>query len=546
MNTYETAILKFLRKKGYAVGSMITIMLQETFLVNATTARKILERAVSNQFITSTKPVSFGKGQYAYMPSGSYLTLEKILIITKEHRPPIFRLLSTMIAQGGIISFYEALKVSSSVLDNARSKKSLLEKLISELFSLKLIVTKEDEYKSKYIIFSDKQANAIPLMIKQRGKMMTDAMFIPDILRTLQAINIIDNKNVLFKNKNTPSLGVNHNNHVWDAIAYTRTTGINAVRASEASIPERQTLVVLDILIHRDYEDSDFQGFFTRVQSVMQSVSKGTRKVMPVIVYARINDRRVLNTIHKVGFLTFSIGSIYGERIYEVITHINNLRLKELQGESAEIEKIVEDTLAIVKGSGQEDNLQNIKGDLFESLMYPLLTQVFPNNSIVHSYRLRTDGIDKAGYEYDYLIDVANHKEKVIVELKGYNASNKINLGTTDTRNTVSWFFDKTFVFARDILVKSPGHPKITGCYITSANFSPEALNYLKKLNKGKIKPVYLDTWYNRSKLMQLLDAKGLTHIKSILDKYYAPAIIDDSPAADNAAEILEVIDTPF
>jgi len=66
-------------------------MLQGIFSVNATAARKILEGAVSNQVITSTKPVSFGKGQYAYMPSGSFLNLEKILIITREHRPPIFR-----------------------------------------------------------------------------------------------------------------------------------------------------------------------------------------------------------------------------------------------------------------------------------------------------------------------------------------------------------------------------------------------------------------------------------------------------------------------
>jgi predicted site-specific integrase-resolvase len=542
---YEKTITDFLIRRKFAVGKDLTAMIQKYFPISPENARKIIGRMVQQRKLASSSPVTFGNRQFAYFLPGHYLNMEMILAITKEHRPPLYRILSVIQLQEGIISFYEVLKLAALVLDNSRTKKNVLEKVISELFELQLIKTTQDSYGSKYIILSSKEYKADSLMAMQRGKMTTDAMFIPDILKTLQRSNLIDNIKVLYRGTNTPLIGVQHNNHVWDAVAYTRTTGINIGRASQADGIEKQTLVVLDVVIHRDYTEFDYQGFYDRIQSVIHSVKKGTRKVMPVIIYARMSNTKLLNTIHKVGFLTFSIGAIYGERIFDVISNLNTLRLKEMLGERRDMEGIIENTLSIVKGSGQEDNLSNIRGDLFEFLLYPLLLQLFPVSIIEHSVKLNAIDPDKGKYEFDYVVKVANKRETVVIELKGYSSTSKIALGDTGTKNTVAWFFGTTLPSAQQELSKEIGNPRVTGCYITSASFTEDAVSYLQNLNNSKIKPSYLDTWYDKEKLVTLLEERGLQHVKKILQHYFTGIPLPDPPYEDNSSNILESLDLP-
>ena len=63
-----------------------------------------------------------------------------------------------------------------------------------------------------------------------------------------------------------------------------KTTGINPSLAKDSNIPEKQTLVVLDVLISRDYQQIDLDGFLNRIRINLNSVSKGKRKVVPIIV----------------------------------------------------------------------------------------------------------------------------------------------------------------------------------------------------------------------------------------------------------------------
>ncbi|HWY33450.1 MAG TPA: hypothetical protein VNX68_02315, partial [Nitrosopumilaceae archaeon] len=182
--------------------------------------------------------------------------------------------------------------------------------------------------------------------------------------------------------------------------------------------------------------------------------------------------------------------------------------------------KIVEDTLSTIKSSGQDGNLKNIKGDLFEFLMYPVLPKIFANYSILHGKKLSNPST-KEGYEYDFIVNSPDHNETTVIELKGYLSTAKIPLGDNDKKNTASWFFGKTFPFAKKILSTQLGNPKVTGCYITSAGFQDDAKKHMESLNGGKIKPREMDTWYDREKLLKLLEEKGLKKVKTLIERYY-------------------------
>ncbi|HEX7757126.1 MAG TPA: hypothetical protein VF421_17370, partial [Niabella sp.] len=361
LNPQERAIYGYLHRKHFATSADLSEVLGRKFGMSPEASRKAISRALEAKIIESTKPVSFGKRRYVYHLPNIALTLEFVLAITKAYRPPLYRTLSTMREQGGIISFYEILKIASTVLDNVNNHKQVLEKIVTELVRLDLVDVIEDDFLQRYLVFKNRDKIPFaPTVAQHRGQLVTDAMLLPDILRMLQYQNIIDNKNVIYRNKNTPTKGIEHMNHVWDAIAYTKTTGYNPGVASESNAKEKQTLVVLDVLLYRDYTIDDFQGFFERVQSVFQSVKMGKRKVLPIIVF-RNTDEQTFNTIHKVGFLTFNIGNVYGNRIYDVIANLNRLKSGGMEEETTDYTAVVEDTLSIVKSAGHEDNLQNIR-----------------------------------------------------------------------------------------------------------------------------------------------------------------------------------------
>jgi len=284
LNKYESLILKNLQEKRIKVSSELCQLLEETFQVTNSYARKLLERTTKKELIKSSAPLTFGKGQYAYCKPSTNFTKDRIKIICKKHRPTLYRLLVALDINDGILSYYEALKITASPLINGISKVDYLDDLIALLLKFEIVYQKVDKNLVKYIILKRKQEDEESLMQIHFAKMSTDTAFIKDIIDWIIKSNLIDNKNIIYRNKNNPSKGAKHNNLVWDAFGYTKTTGINPSLAKDSNIPEKQTLVVLDVLISRDYQQIDLDGFLNRIRINLNSVSKGKRKVVPIIV----------------------------------------------------------------------------------------------------------------------------------------------------------------------------------------------------------------------------------------------------------------------
>jgi hypothetical protein len=517
---YTKFITACLEKSKYMLGSVLAEKLVKKFRISEVNARAAVSRAAAHGSIQSTKPVSFGKGQFVYTLDKAHFDRAALMQITEEHRPPLHRILKLLAINNGIISWYEALKVAASPLKESSTKQDSLDKLVWELAGLQAAHVFQDDDKMKYIIFQGLENDAEQLMPRHRARMKVDAMFVRDVCNSLYNTNLLETKYV-YRNQSTPSIGAQQNNLVWDAYGYSKTTGINPVKGVAATTPEKQTLVVLDVVVSRDYTDYDLQGFIDRVQIVLNSSKLKARKLMPVVVCRNFESTLVQNRARRFGLMSFNLGTVYGEKIFSIIDDLQIVKFKEsfsMESSSDLIENI-ESSLSALRNAGQDGNLRNIKGDLFESLMYRVLHHFYSGCSIVQGKKYKKSG---RTYEFDYIIDANHRNEKIVFELKGFGSTSSIALGDNKSKNTVQWFFANTLPVARAELLKEHGPPKVKACYITTASFRKDALEQLEKYNAGsKLKPHDLDVWYDGTKLLKLLEDAGLSKIKTLIERYY-------------------------
>ncbi|WP_413999157.1 hypothetical protein ACMDB5_00875 [Flavobacterium sp. W1B] len=527
-NQYDNYLLQILEKKKFQVSKELCDLLSEKFNVTNVYSRQIIKRVVAKNLVKSSSPMTFGKGQFVYFLPKQKLTKDVIKEIAKIYRPPLFRLIESLDINDGIISYYEALKITASPLERTTAKIDLLDDLIEILKNGDFVYLANDANDVKYILLQTVKESEDILIKSHFSKLLIDALFVKDIIDWLAKSNLILTLNNRFRNKANPSLGAVHNNLLWDAFGYTKATGLNPAIVNGAKTIEKQTLVVVDILLSRDYTQIDLDGFLSRVQINLNSVINGTRKIIPIVIY-RSCTSFILNTLKSLGFLCYDIGSIYGSNIFSILENVSKLQLSQKFLENEDFEKTIEDTLQTIKESGQEVQLGALKGTLFEVMMYQVLKHQYPNadiNANVYYSKYitnkETQEKEKKGFEYDYVIRSSHPKEIIVIELKGYHSAHQIALGTYDTKYTLKWFFNRTLPFIKDkYQVDIDNGYAFKAVYITSSMFEPEAIVHLLELNKGTFKPKKLDVFYDREKLLELIEENDFKSLKDIIDKYY-------------------------
>ena len=192
--------------------------------------------------------------------------------------------------------------------------------------------------------------------------------------------------------------------------------------------------------------------------------------------------------------------------------------------DSEHVDNTIESILNSISSAGQEDALKELRGTLFEFLMYPLLSSMYPVATIQRGRtltRLNNEG-KKEGYEYDYIIDSTNPPEIIVVELKGYNSEATIPLGDFNTKSSLKWFFNKTLPFAVKEFKSEIQNGKVAkGIYITSANFWDDGKQFLAEMDKGSLKSLIMNTGYEREGLLSLLEKRGFKNEVKIIKKFY-------------------------
>jgi hypothetical protein len=527
MGKYDNFLIEQVRSSGGALGQQLRELLQVHFGVTPDNGRKIVERARGDDVLKCSDPLTFGKGQFLYIEGKKKFSYKRIKDFSQSTRPPLFRLLVLLELNGGVASRYEALKVTSSPDEKTRSKVSLLSDIVSDLSKLGFLTERQDGNGIHYILAqppikeNDREAHYLRIMARHFEYMKLDTCFTPDILRWLKESNLASNEEYSYRGMKTPGLGAVHNKLSWDAYTYTKTTGLNPGRASQADSIEKQTFMALDIIIARPYEQIDLDGFYSRLQIHRNSVkTAGKRADMPVIVYREIEDQ-VLNRARLLGYLTYKVDQLYGKEVSRILDSLRSLFINPDDDRMEDFD--IEGALNVIEQSGHSEQLKALRGVLFESLMYPFLKRFYPN-AIIHRGKVLQDPVEKSKYrEFDYVILSSNPPEVVLVELKGYPSNSSIALGSWDAAGTVKYFFEGSVPLAKryfkaDLLYE---HTSVKCMFITSGGYYEDSNSYLSQMAECSLKPSDLDLYYDGNRLIMILEQYGFNHDASIIKRFY-------------------------
>lgn len=298
----------------YSASDLIE-MLEKKFGITNNYARQLILRASNDKnVIKSSVPFSFNKGQYYYMHPLRSVSLETLTEICKKYRKPLYRLLSLLKKNNGIISMYEAIKITATPISNPEKYKTIsLNKDLEKLKELNFITVKTYvKTGERFIINKSEESFSDELIKKHRDKMSEDTVFIVDIIRWLSSHGFITGKPI-YRRKENPSVGAVLNDYLFDIYSFSKTTGFYI---GEPKKEDKQTIMVADILLNRTYNNIDLASFYDRVQSIRNSTKLGrsSRKVMPIIFYMDIEDetKKQLNNLH---ILNFSMEDILGIKV---------------------------------------------------------------------------------------------------------------------------------------------------------------------------------------------------------------------------------------
>ena len=135
-DSYNTFLSVLLHEHLFLSAKDVHEKLIDKFTVTPDYARKIVGRAVAKRIITSSKPSTFGNGQFIYYCNTYLLDIDAIKKIVEKSRPPIYRLIGLLQLNDGIVSYYEALKITAAPNEDSSTKISSLDDIIKVLSRL--------------------------------------------------------------------------------------------------------------------------------------------------------------------------------------------------------------------------------------------------------------------------------------------------------------------------------------------------------------------------------------------------------------------------
>ena len=159
-NKHDDFLIDYLLEKKFLVSGELGAALTEKFGVSEVYARKIIERSVGKELIRSSMPMTFSKGQYAYFPIQEKMTLDTIKRIAKQYRPPLYRLIEGLLQNSGILSYYEAVKITGTPAKRSNSKAEYLADLLEVLRTNNFIYQAADSNNVNYILLISAQEMA--------------------------------------------------------------------------------------------------------------------------------------------------------------------------------------------------------------------------------------------------------------------------------------------------------------------------------------------------------------------------------------------------
>lgn len=474
--------------------------------------RKIISCTVKKGVIKSSAPITFGNHQYAYFSSDRPVDYNTLKDVIREHKKYLHRAIFAIKRNGGWLSELELVKITG-VTSAQNTHNVNIQTVKQELAFLK--IAESVIYKKSEFIVSTMANADVENQVKWLKTMNDYNLLVYQVCEWMGRANLIDMQQASFIGAANNFRGTERNGELWDMFGFTNTVGLGTVQK------EFQTIVVVDVGFRDTYEEYDFIGFQERVNRLIHSVHGEKRKVLP-IVFAKDFSPRARQLLKKNYYMNFSLSMILGQSFVEVARKYNQT-IEKLQrkvtGRQTDILTEVKEMLNTFRESGSEENYGNLKGHLFEYLMYPVFQKIYPERDVrmIHGY---TGSVKGEKFECDYLIDTPS--ENIIVELKGYRRKDVIRLGSflpeteKPEQDTVKWFLVRTFELCRK---SYGGNKKFKFSYITTAQIEDAAVKKMEERKKEK--PERIQCCYDYSGLIELLNNYGMAAERKIIEQFY-------------------------
>lgn len=497
------------------IGSELKECLMKQF-VNLTdsNARKIISNCLNDELIKSTKPIKFGNNEYVYYSLKATNIYEIIKPNIKKYKPQLYRAIFALKRNEGILSMNEFSNIAGVVTDN-QSHNVSLEIILNDLQYLN--IAKKRNYNGIEFIELLNKSYDEDYLNSFIGKLKDKNFILYQSLLCLYKCNIVDMNSICFFGEANNYLGINKNNVVWDAFGFTNTVGLSS------NLKEYQTIVVVDCMHDKAYEEYDFLGFKTRVDHLIFSITSSKRKVLPIVI-AKEFSPSAKSLISKNNYMCFDINTLLGKNAIEISNRyrnvISNITSSINKGKETSIASDIDEFFDYMHDNGTEYNYNNLKGHLFEYMMYPVFLKIF-NERDTRIHKNYSKKFQQKEFECDFFIE--KEDENVFIELKGYKKDyvipfakiNESNEGNVD-KQTVKWFIVNTYELAKKAVNNGS---KNSLCYITTGSISDEAKQ--KLLSRKKDKPKQMAIYYEREELIELLKVNGFKKEINIIEKYY-------------------------
>lgn len=464
-------------KQGPVLSKEIHNELVSHFSITSDNARKITSNLVKNGSLYAAKDLVFDSGSkllyYKYDESefrNALLKIKPYISSVLDH----FNLFH-------IISKFNLFKLSAKPEDKNGKELSSLFKDLSFFYHIK--------YHGEYIVFSSFDERQIEDAIqKYLLYEKTDFLAISSIVSHNIQTNIINSKEIEYRSQTKAK--VNYFLYMFDAVA----------KGVISDIVMNDVIYLYEVSTIKEVTTDSLANYLFRLNAVKKL---SPSNCVGALVYTSISDE-ALKIARANNLMLMPLKRVFGNRIENILEII-----KQKDVSIDDIDKAAE----LIKSTGQEENLGNIMGELFEYMVEKIVCKIYTVGSIVKRRFL----FDHNSKRREIDIHIQTQNESVLIECK--SSKNKVPLGEYDakakktTKDSVKYFYD-SFCMYKDKYNDSC--PKFL---IFAANgLKSEAIKYISKFPK-KFMSSRLEYFYIDYKTMKMIaDNKKWLDIKHELD----------------------------
>ncbi|WP_070000517.1 hypothetical protein [Cellulosilyticum sp. I15G10I2] len=521
MINYEMICTKILQDNGPLLGSELQEYLISKTGVTENNARQVIYRLKNNNSLLTTEPVKFTRNQVIYFLPKQNIR-NKLREVIPDHAQTIHRVYQALIEQDGFLHWSEFVKISAGVFNSEQvkdNKHKTVEKIFNDMLRLKLVKPIRKFNHDSFVIAHEGWVpliNTNEIKLEERLRDLAfGKQFTGELLRWIERMNIAGWNSTHVAKEDDDEKGIN--GYYWDAYGFSYLWGLYESKNDSIFSPTEEktgSLIVIESVLYREMRMYDVSGFIARISVLYGKLkTKNNFRIIPICFVQSI-DEDALKAVRKRGIMIVSVTEVFGTKIAEALKMVRILDPRNVDAEA------LAGILAAADQSGHDGKFGSLKGYVFNFL----IASIFSNqgySSVKIGVKYDSNG-DRC--ECDIVISV-DDDYLIVCETKGYNEGTLIELGDTDKEaDTVKKFFEKTCT-----IVESETGKKVLPLFITSGDFTEDALNYMSEISKRKKiirllqeknfpKSIYL----NRGMLMDFFSNKQIyTEHKKVLKEFF-------------------------